>query len=285
MNHPRFVLGTANLGSKYGINNSEEFSLEASRNVLSHGIRRGINTFDTAAEYGIAEELIGTTIKSSAEVQIITKIPTRSTYSYEFVSKCLEQSLDRLKQNRIYGLMFHDPDIYKKNEIQDISKRLLDSGRVEHLGFSAYSLEALLDAKNRNPNWSIFQVPENILDRRLVNSLEMVELARARNILIVRSVFLQGLLLSLPSEIPEKFKNHQEIFRELHLVAESLGVKPIDLCISYSLSIPWSSGVIIAANSIFQLNEILDFRFLRTDFNLLERLPEQVLDPRRWSEL
>jgi aryl-alcohol dehydrogenase-like predicted oxidoreductase len=284
MKPPRFVLGTANLGSKYGINNSEEFSLEVSRNVLSLGIRRGINIFDTAAEYGVAEELIGATINSTASAQIITKIPTRASYSYEFVSQCLEQSLNRLKQNRIYGLMFHDPDIHKKREIQDISKMLLDSGKVEHLGFSAYTLEALLDAKKRNPIWNIFQVPENIMDQRLVNSIEMIEMARLGNIFFVRSVFLQGLLLSLPSELPEKFKSHKKIFLELHKLADRLGVKPIDLCVSYSLNIPWSSGVIIAAASTSQLNEILDFKFVKTDFNLLDKLPEQVLDPRCWSE-
>jgi hypothetical protein len=285
MKPPRFVLGTANLGSKYGINNSDEFSLEVSRNVLSLGIRRGINIFDTAAEYGVAEELIGATINSSADAQIITKIPTRASYSHEFVSQCLEQSLNRLKKNRIYGLMFHDPDIYKKKEIQDISKMILDSGKVEHLGFSAYTLEALLDAKKRNPLWNIFQVPENILDQRLTNSIEMIEMARLGSIFFVRSVFLQGLLLSLPSELPEKFKRHKKIFLELHELADRLGVKPIDLCISYSLNIPWSSGVIIAAASTSQLNEILDFKFVKTDFNLLDKLPEQVLDPRCWGEL
>ena len=285
MNHTKFVLGTANLGSSYGINNSEQFDQGQSRSVLSHAIRRGINTFDTATEYGSAEELIGATVSSDANPRIVTKIPSRDSYTFEYVSKCLDFSLSKLKQNKIYGLMFHDPDVHKKNEIQDISKRLLDSGKIEHLGFSAYNLNTLLDAKQTNPSWTIFQVPENILDQRLTNSSELVEMARAKNIFHVRSIFLQGLLVSKPTEIPAKFRNYEQIFRNLHLAAVSLGINTVDLCISYASSISWSSGIIVAAASTSQLDEILDFKFLGTDFHQFETLPGHILDPRRWNEL
>ena len=279
------VLGTANLGLKYGITNLEEFDQNLSRRVLRHALKRGVSTFDTAPDYGSAEELIGATLIPNDEAQIVTKIPTRESYTYEYVSSCLASSLKKLRQNKIFGVMFHDPDIYKKNEIQEISKKLLDSGTVEHLGFSAYSLNALLDAKQMNPNWTIFQVPENILDRRLINSRELVEMARERNILYVRSIFLQGLLLVEPEVLPGKFKKYEKIFQNLHSAAESLGMKSLDLCLSYNSSIAWSSGTIVAAASTAQLDEIFDFKFPRTKFPQLETLPEHVLDPRRWSEL
>jgi aryl-alcohol dehydrogenase-like predicted oxidoreductase len=181
--------------------------------------------------------------------------------------------------------MFHDPDIHKRKEIQEISNRLLETGLIEHIGFSAYSLDALLNAKEQNPSWTIFQVPENILDRRLINSTELSEMAKAKNIIYVRSTFLQGLLLSSSLDIPNKFKKYKQVFHELHVCAEQNGVNPLDLCLSYSFSISWSAGVVVAAATIDQLDEILDFRFLNLDFDKLEKLPEQILDPRRWSEL
>lgn len=285
MNNSKFVLGTANLGAAYGINNQEKYNGDVARSVMTHALARGIYTFDTAAEYGNAEELLGETIKSGTSPQIVTKIPSRDSYTYEYVLRCLELSLIKLKQNKIYGLMFHDPDVHKKKEIREISKKLLDSGLIEHLGFSAYSLDALLIAKDQNPNWTIFQVPENILDRRLINSVELSEMAEAKNTIYVRSIFLQGLLLSGPEDIPNKFKKYKQLFRELHVYAKEFGVTPLDLCLSYASSISWSAGVIVAAATTDQLDEILDFRFLSADFDRLESLPEQILDPRRWSEL
>ena len=285
MNISRFVLGTANLGAAYGINNQEIYNLDVARSVMTHALARGIHTFDTAAEYGNAEELLGETINSGTNHKIVTKIPSRDSYTYEYVLQCLDLSLIKLKQNKIYGLMFHDPNIHEKKEIREISKKLLDSGLIENLGFSAYSLDALLIAKDQNPNWTIFQVPENILDRRLINSVELSEMAKEKNTIFVRSTFLQGLLLLGSEDIPDKFKKYKQIFRELHAYEERFGVNSLDLCLSYASSISWSAGIIVAAATTDQLDEILDFRFLSADFEKLERLPEQILDPRRWSEL
>lgn len=285
MKSRKYVLGTANLGNSYGISNTESYSRSHSVEILSHAISRGIDTFDTASDYGIAEELIGLSVGLNTNSKVITKIPTRDKYSYEFVSKCLESSLDKLKQKNIYALLFHDPDIYKKNEIPEISKKLFDSGKIKHLGFSAYNLDALLRAKEKNPEWTIFQVPENILDRRLVDSTEMLDMSTSRNIFFVRSIFLQGLLLLQPPNLPIKFQKYRNQFQALHLAAESKGVTALDLCLSYVSSIPWSSGNIVAAASVKQLDEILNFNLTEFEFDSLDKLPNQVLDPRIWGEL
>lgn len=280
----KYVLGTANLGAPYGITNQEKYNSKLARSVLKHALSRGINSFDTAAGYGNAEQLIGSTLNSYENIEIVTKIPARESYTFEYVSRKLQLSLKNLRVNKIYGLMFHDPDIHKKNEIVEISKRILETGTVEHLGFSAYSIDELLKAKEANPCWTIFQVPENILDQRLINSTELADMARAENIFHVRSIFLQGLLLSRPNELPRKFLKYDQIFRELHLEAARLGGNSLDLCVSYASSITWSAGVIVAAASPTQLDEILNFKFLRTEFDLLGTLPEEILDPRRWGD-
>jgi aryl-alcohol dehydrogenase-like predicted oxidoreductase len=285
MSTTKFILGTANLGAEYGVTNPRKYNQEISRQVLSHALSRGIDTFDTASEYGVAEELLGKLLSPSGKSRIITKIPSRESYSYAYVSECLESSLMKLKQKNIYGLLFHDPEIHKKREVNEISKRLLDTGKIDHIGFSGYELNAILDAKEMNPNWTIFQVPENILDRRLINSKELAELAEGGNIFFVRSIFLQGLLLTKSSNLPEEFNSYQKIFQELQLLAESKNVTPLDLCISYASKIPWSSGLIVAAASIKQLDEILEFKSLEIEEDKLQGLPEIVLDPRSWSKL
>ena len=281
----KFILGTANLGTKYGLNNQGDFSAENSFNVITHALSRGIQIFDTAAQYGIAEELLGKATLSRSGVKLITKIPAREEYTFEYVLSCLEKSLFLLKKNNIYGLMFHDPEVHMKNEIKDISKKLIDMGRIEHIGFSGYTLEAVLIAKEKHPDWTIFQLPENILDRRFKDSQEISELAILGCIFHIRSVFLQGLLLMKIENIPIKFLKYKKIFEQLHFLAEELGVTVLDLCLSYVSRISWSSGSIVAAASTAQLDEILNYTDVELNFDLLEKLPIQVLDPRRWDEL
>lgn len=281
----KIILGTANLGSKYGVSNPSEFDQTASERILNHAFAKGINTFDTAAEYGIAEKLIGNLLEFKNDTRIITKIPTREKYSFEYVSNCLEKSLSNLKQKSVYGLMFHDPHIQKKPEMREITKRMIGAGKVQQIGFSAYSLDAVVEAKEIYPEWTIFQLPENILDRRLINSAELIDMASSENSIFVRSVFLQGLLLMSPERIPIKFRKYQEHFLALHGLAERLRVRVLDLCLSYAINIPWNSGTIVGAASITQLEEILNFTEVAFDYNDIEALTYPVIDPRKWAEL
>ena len=283
MDSANFILGTANIGQSYGINNPNYYDENASLRILNHAIKRGINSFDTAANYGVAEQLIGKTIGTYENFRVITKVPTQDSYTFEYVNDCLEKSLNNLQQKNIYGLMFHDPDINTKSKIQDISKKLLESGRVEHLGFSAYSLEAVLEAKEKNQNWTIFQVPENILDRRLHRSTEMADLARNQNSIFVRSIFLQGLILREPNELPQTFHKYKKILADFRLACDQQEVNILDLCISYASSISWSSGIVVAAASTGQLDQIIDYKFIDVEFDLFDCLPDEVLDPRLWK--
>ena len=285
MNPSRIILGTANLGSKYGVANSTDYNQTTSKLILEHALARGINTLDTAYEYGIAEKLIGKTLGLTNNTKVITKIPTRETYTFEYVSNCLEESLSNLQQNTVYGLLFHDPDIQKKPEIREITKRLIGAEKAQNIGFSAYSLNAIVAAKEIYPEWTIFQVPENVLDRRLINSAELIEMAGSKNSIFVRSVFLQGLLLMSPREIPSKFRKYEEHFLALHRLAEGMRVQVLDLCLSYVTNIPWNSGTIVAAASINQLDEILNFTDVAFDWEEIESLPYPVIDPRKWAEL
>ena len=285
MNPEKFVLGTANLGTSYGINNPQSYNRENSLNILKHAISRGITKFDTATEYGEAENLIGEITGPGNNYKIITKVPTQDSYSYEYVKKSLEASTSKLQQKKIYGLMFHDPDIHKKDNIQEISKRLLDAGAVNQIGFSAYTLDAILTAKDKYPEWTIFQVPENILDRRLYGSQELLEMARQENTFFIRSIFLQGLLLMDLDKLPSKFQSVRGVLENLNLIAREKGVNVIDICLSYASSIPWGSGIIVAAASEHQLDQILNFRNIEIELNQIKSLPNQLLDPRHWGAL
>jgi hypothetical protein len=283
MNSRRFVLGTANLGAAYGISNSALFNPSNSLHIIKHALVKGINTFDTASEYGLAEELLGSTLEGLPNTRVITKIPKQENYTYEYVESCLKNSLLRIKKPSIFGIMFHDPEIYKKHNVGEISKKLLDSGKIQKIGFSTYSLGALLFAKEFFPHWTLFQVPENILDRRLIESAELDELANSGNTIFVRSIFLQGLLLMKENETPKQFHQHRNLFSELHNLAKQRNATVLDLCLSYASRISWSAGSVVGAALVSQLDEILNHKDLEFNWAGLGKLPESVLDPRLWK--
>ena len=61
----KFILGCAQLGLKYGINNHNQFSYTESLKLLEEILSsKTISFIDTAREYGRSEEVIGKALES-----------------------------------------------------------------------------------------------------------------------------------------------------------------------------------------------------------------------------
>ena len=79
----KLVLGAAQLGLDYGINNKRgKPSREESLAILDRAFESGINTFDTAFAYGDAEEIFGEFMESRGvrdKVSIISKLKPHTT--------------------------------------------------------------------------------------------------------------------------------------------------------------------------------------------------------------
>ncbi len=76
MTDNRIILGTAQLGLKYGINNKTgKPSIDASVEILNAAFDNGVRYLDTAEAYGNAQEIIGTFHKKfGKKFKIITKL-------------------------------------------------------------------------------------------------------------------------------------------------------------------------------------------------------------------
>ena len=280
-----WVLGSANLGMKYGIANDSKPTRNLSREIMAEAIRNGVIKFDTAPDYGDAEDILGESLRDLPSAQVITKISLTQQDNFEAIVQSMRISLEKTKQKKLYGLLFHDPEIAKSQHFQSLVCRLLDTGMVEKLGISGYSEVDILRAKEKCDELSLFQVPENILDRRLSGSDGLQEIARAGGEIHVRSIFLQGMLLMDPSKIRETLRPWEQAISDLNKFASSLGVSVIDLCISYVKSLKWSSGTLIAASSTSNLLAVIQSNCsVKCDFSYLPQLPERLIDPRRWNE-
>ena len=282
------ILGTATFGTGYGVaNKGVKLCHETVREIVSTSQRLGINKFDTAPAYGRAEIQLGEFLDQGLEPKVSSKISKENASTVNSMLASVKETLVRTNSNKLDNLYLHDPEALTgpgASETIAGLKEVIALGLVNRVGVSVYSLQSLLRAKELFPGLTVFQVPENICDRRMLNSSELKDLESQGNQLIVRSIFLQGLLLMSPEEIPSKFKGAKSTVSQLNSLANSCGVSSLDLCLAYGKSIPWVSGIIIGAANASQLRQTLESEVQLPDDwdSVIDTLPVEVLDPRRW---
>jgi len=102
----KIALGTVQFGVDYGINNTGgKIHTEEARKILNLARKSGINMLDTAYGYGSSEQVLGEI--GIEKCQIITKTSSLEN-DVEQVINDFYQSLERLKINKVAGLLVHD---------------------------------------------------------------------------------------------------------------------------------------------------------------------------------
>src|SRR5262245_52838320 len=116
----RIGLGTAQFGSNYGISNTQGRPDEPEvAGIVAHAVQFGIGYLDTAIGYGDTERLLGRHLPPGHELRIVTKTPSVLEESVEARHRAtlldqIEASLERLRIDRVYGLLVHRaPDLLK----------------------------------------------------------------------------------------------------------------------------------------------------------------------------
>ncbi len=282
------ILGTATFGNAYGIaNRNLELGHDSIKDIVAKAQSLEINHFDTAPAYGAAEILLGNFLDQKSKPRISSKISKENAISVKLMVASVKETLERTQVSKLENLYLHSPEALLAPEASETIaglKELLSMNLVDRVGISTYSLYSILKAKELFPELSVFQVPENICDRRLLNSADLLDLHNQGDQIIVRSVFLQGLLLMPLNKIPSKFDGVRNALSQLCAYAETCDVSVLDICLGYAKAIPWSNGTVIGVASVQQLNQVVesDFQFPENwDFSI-DILPENVLDPRKW---
>lgn len=283
----KLILGTASFGTTYGISNRGSLTGQSVvKEILEFAQSAGISDFDTAPGYGPSEELLGSNLDYSLGPRVSSKIPRSEMNSVQDMVASTQASLRRTKANRLETIYLHDQtslfDI--RHAITGLNE-IISMGLAERIGVSVYSLEALIQAKEKYPTLSTFQISENICDRRSKGSLDLEKLALEGNKIIVRSIFLQGLLLMAPAEIPKILESAQPSIVRLRQFAELNSLSPLDLCMSYGHELAWASGLIIGASSVEQLQETISSNesLPKNWESEIDVLPHCILDPRKWN--
>lgn len=252
----RIILGTAQFGMNYGINNVRgKIPYSEVLEISKFAYENGIDTLDTAYSYGESEEILGKAISNnSLKFNIISKLP--NVENEKDVESIFYKTLERLKQKKIYGYLFHSFETFKNHEyIFDIFQKLKHSKKIEKIGFSLYYPSEIDYLFENNIDFDIVQIPYSIFDQRFENYFPLL---KERDIEIhVRSVFLQGLFFKKPEELNGNFTSIKEEIKAINRISKNMDTTIASICLKFALMNRNIDKVVVGVDSIENLKENL----------------------------
>jgi aryl-alcohol dehydrogenase-like predicted oxidoreductase len=257
--------------------------------VLDRALAAGINFVDTADVYGqdgLSERVLGNWLSSRGvrdKLVLATKFrftmgdgPNRSGASRYRIVKCCEDSLRRLKTDRIDLYQIHMQDItVPEEETLRALDDLISAGKVLYTGCSNYAAYRLMHSLwlAKTNSWAKYvtlQAQYSLIVRDLER--EHVPLCRENGLGILPWSPLAGGFLTGKFERgkppaasarlgakPERFTRYDternwKIMEAVRAVASEVGATPAAVSIAWLLAKPQVTSVIFGARSIEQLD-------------------------------
>jgi aryl-alcohol dehydrogenase-like predicted oxidoreductase len=281
------VLGTANVGMNYGIVGAEtKISDSLLAKIFQEAFSKGITKIDTAISYGDAESRIGNILQPNQNFKIITKIPV-SCLSRNDLVEMITNSLQKLNAEYLEGVLFHSIESLQSSDVLNQIELLIElreQGKLGHIGLSVYSVDEIEQALSIFPDFSYFQINENILDQRKLDSYYLRSLHSQGVRFAVRSIFLKGLLLH-SQNLPPNLERYSVILKEFRVACDELGLTPMSACLNYAQSIEWADEIVVGVRSANDLQEIYKGLEVVPEFDR-KRFPlgdGYLIDPRQWG--
>ncbi len=285
----KLVLGTVQFGMNYGINNPKgKVPPKEVFDILEIANKNGINTVDTAYDYGESEKIIGKFIKQKKiNFKVISKLPPIPPKE---IIKVIRASLNRLNIDSFYGYLIHSfQSFLTVPEVYDLLNNFKKKGIIKKIGFSLYypyELEYLL--KN-GINFDLIQVPYNVFDQRFAPYFPQL---KNRGIKIyIRSVFLQGLVFKQPNKLTKRFAKIQPKIKFLNNLSEKLNIPLSAICLNFVILNPYIDKVVIGIDNKNNLEEnIRDLVFVSLvkrvykEISKLEEKDEHIILPINWNK-
>jgi aryl-alcohol dehydrogenase-like predicted oxidoreductase len=274
----RVVLGTAQLGLSYGIDNQgKKPEQTTTTKIIAEAWESGICEFDTAQGYGKSEEFLGhsfTDLGINDRVQVISKFsPSMDHLDVGKMRASLENSLRRINVPRFLGMMLHNEEALA-NWDRGLSETLLTfkkEGLVQKVGVSVYTPEKAIEAAEME-GIDLIQFPSNIWDRRFEKT-GILELSQTNNKqTYLRNVFLQGLILMEPVDLPKGMEFAIPTLERLSALCDEFGMTRQEVSLAYlKLGSP-SSKIVLGVNKLGQISKNIDTWNQSFPTSLLKRI-------------
>ena len=286
-------LGTVQFGTDYGLNSLDgQVRPQEVKKILNYARSKQIVLLDTAPAYGNSEEILGGI--NNSEFQVVTKTRHFDTLKItndevSLLNQDFNNSLKKLNQIKIYGLLIHNADDLLKpggEKILDLLQKFKQTNKLMKVGVSVYDhikLHSILD----NFDIDMVQLPFNIIDRRMLDSGMLASLYKKGIEVHARSVFLQGLLLMSAKLMPSKFNRWNNLWKLWHEWLHDNRISPVEASVRYAISFSEISKVLVGVDSVNQLKEIY-----KASSWTLPKIPDEqqttdadLLNPSNWEQL
>jgi len=292
------TLGTVQLGRAYGINNSKGMpTFEESSTILNTALDLGINTFDTANNYGESESVLGRFFEENkSEKTIITKIGFENEKEdevYESVFSQTRECAKKLKLDKIPFVMLHSERYIPRygKVLTEALKDLKKEGLTDGVGVSFSRRDHLAQYLLDNDTYDCIQIAANMLDSADFKSGLIEKIANQGISVYVRSVYLQGLFFKDTNSLIDVLKCAKPSLDKLHILADELGISMSQLAISYMRQQKGISSLVLGAETPEQVKDSasmfaappLPAKAIDKINEIAEEVPPVVIRPWEWG--
>lgn len=263
MRSVQLCLGTAQLGMRYGITNSRNrVDKEVSTRIIRYAAEQGFSEIDTAPGYGISEEVVGEALRGRDDIYITTKLArcNEGALGNEKVAnwqRSLDSSRRKLGRDMVDCLMLHDAGMITMDGAELLCEWLIEKkvdGSIRDAGISVY------DATDcREIDYALFkrvQIPASIMNQSLCHGSLVDTWRREKVHVMMRSIFMQGLLLADPHKWPDWMPMEmKEKGIELESFCVREGVSVQEACMASVLSMHPKATLIAGLTSVAEVKE------------------------------
>ena len=289
-------LGTVQFGLDYGVSNPQGITPAAEvKDILTLAWNSGITILDTAVAYGMSEEVIGQSTPEGISFKIVSKTPL---FKKDRIGKAdatrlkriFLQSLKRVKQPAIYGLLVHHANDllvpggpYLWQTMEDLKA----AGLVKKIGVSVYSPREIEELSEKY-HLDLIQLPVNVFDQRMIQGGYLRNLKDLGIEIHSRSVFLQGLLLMTPEEISPYFDPIRPMIMRYHSAIKKQRISYLAAALGFVYQQPEIDHIIVGVNNQSHLKEIIKVvHNIETmsvlDFSGYAVHEESIINPSLWK--
>ncbi|WP_316810910.1 aldo/keto reductase [Pedobacter heparinus] len=300
----KLALGTVALGLDYGISNQKgKPGKTVSSDIIATALSSGINTLDTARDYGDAELLIGNFLKQSANttnVNLVTKFrigkenlsnPDRVRVQ---VYDSVTSSLNFLGLKRIPICLLHktidEPMDQVMKVLPGVFESLKEDGLIDLAGISVNHPDEAEEFL-QHPVMDVIQVPVNVFDQRIIRNGLLARMQKEKKIVFARSVFLQGLFFMETENLSGKMAIAGPFIEKLRELALQADRSVAELAFSYVNGLNGITSMVFGAVSPQQVLQNVQFlkgmpvphEVEKLINELFTDVPELVITPGLWN--
>jgi aryl-alcohol dehydrogenase-like predicted oxidoreductase len=283
----KLILGTAQMGMAYGINNKNgKLSKEACETILDYAWKNQVRMLDTAFLYGDSIEMISQFHEQKEfRFNLINKITLQNP---QWKTE-LSDSFEKLKISSYYSVLFHSFNDYSNDSGSGMKfiDELKNQGKIMKTGVSVYSNEQLSKAI-ADTRIDLIQAPYNLLDNFNKRG-ELFALAKNKGKEIhVRSVFLQGLFFVPLEQIPLALTPLKKYLVKLNEIADSHHISIEALALQYVVQNDFIDGIVLGVDSIDNLRNNLEVlraapnNEIQNEIQSIIVSEESLLTPSNW---